>query len=129
MDEIKLPREAAQCVFDALCNSMDFGSGFLDTEDVDALRTLAEAIGVDPAVGTPDSFKSQYPHTFEPANDPDFVAQMFGALEQDVAYATTGTPVAATRIDSAKMPDFVPCKVGTYALRCMKPADHEVHRG
>lgn len=64
---ISLPKEAAQRVFDALVNSMDFGSGFLETDDVKALRTLAEAIDVSPIVGTPREFLPDFPHRFEPA--------------------------------------------------------------
>lgn len=39
-EAITLPLEAARAIFDALVTSMDFGSGFLSTEDVEALRLL-----------------------------------------------------------------------------------------
>lgn len=64
---VSLPKEAARRVFDALVNSMNFGSGFLETDDVKALRVLAEAIGVDPLDGTPREFMPDFPHPFEPA--------------------------------------------------------------
>ena len=59
-----LPFEDAQALFDMVCNSMDFGSGFLETNDVNVLRKVAVAIGVDPMVATPSEFKTQYRHTF-----------------------------------------------------------------
>lgn len=40
--------EAVQIVYDALCNSMDAGSGFLDTDEKLALHTLAKAAGFKP---------------------------------------------------------------------------------
>lgn len=50
--------EAVQVVFDAVIGSMDFGSGFLDTFEVIALRRLAEALGVDPKDATPSQWNS-----------------------------------------------------------------------
>jgi hypothetical protein len=43
---------------------MDFGSGFLDDEEVEMLRRYAEAIGVDPMEATPEPMKCKYgaPH-------------------------------------------------------------------
>lgn len=49
-----------QKVFDTAVNSMNFGSGFLDDEEVEALRECALALGVDPMNGTPDNFKPKY---------------------------------------------------------------------
>jgi hypothetical protein len=40
--------EAVQIIYDALYNSMDAGSGFLDKEEEDALRELAKLAGFDP---------------------------------------------------------------------------------
>ena len=44
------PRLAAalQDVYDTAVNSMDFGSGFLDTEEIENLRILGGAIGAEP---------------------------------------------------------------------------------
>lgn len=122
---ISMGFEAAQRVFDALVSSMDFGSGFLETDDVAALRELAVAIGVDPNVGTPAEFKSQYPHTYEPATDRRQIAYQSGALSQRVAYSVTNSPYTVNDIDDSKMPDFVPCKVGRW---CNKPEGHEIHQ-
>jgi hypothetical protein len=60
----EVPDSVLRILFDALVNSMDFGSGFLDSEDVEALRAVAVMIGVDPMDGTPSDFAHQYPHTF-----------------------------------------------------------------
>lgn len=59
-DETVVKTEHLQILFDALVQSMDFGSGFLDTEEVEALRAIAEDLGVDPMVATPSAFKAQY---------------------------------------------------------------------
>lgn len=37
--------EAVQIVYDAMLASMDFGSGFLDTQEIEALRAMAAAAG------------------------------------------------------------------------------------
>ena len=57
-------RETLEMVFDTAVNSMDFGSGFLDNEEVEALREVAVLLGVDPMVATPLNFACQYgaPH-------------------------------------------------------------------
>ena len=62
--KLELDRETLRVVFDTAINSMDFGSGFLDDEEVKALRAVAVILGVDPMVATPDTFKCKYgsPH-------------------------------------------------------------------
>lgn len=60
MTSISLSFEHAQILFDALSNSMDFGSGFLDNDDIDALRALARAIRVPESEATPDEFMVNY---------------------------------------------------------------------
>lgn len=52
--------EVLQKVFDTAVHSMDFGSGFLDDDEVEALRACAVALGVDPAVATPRNFVCKY---------------------------------------------------------------------
>lgn len=126
--EIKLNKEHAQRIFDALASSMDFGSGFLETEDVEALRALAVAIGVDPNKGTPDEFKAQYPHPFKDATDRVAVAATFGALSHSIAYGDRGIPYAVHHIDQSKMPDYAPCMTGPCGRKCAKPVDDPIHR-
>lgn len=60
---VQLQRDHAQRIFDALVSSLDFGSGFLGDEDVEALRALAVLLGVNPMLGTPREFASSYAHS------------------------------------------------------------------
>ena len=61
-------------VFDTAVHSMDFGSGFLDDEEVAALREVAVILGVDPAEATPRNFTCKYRghHAAEPHLDTPF---------------------------------------------------------
>ncbi len=59
---IEVPTNDLKILFDALVTSMDFGSGFLDTEEVEALRNVAVLLGVDPTDATPTEFAAQHPH-------------------------------------------------------------------
>lgn len=52
-DQVTIPRLTLQIAFDSAVNSMNFGSGFLDREEVEALRAVAVVLGVDPKVATP----------------------------------------------------------------------------
>jgi hypothetical protein len=52
--------EIWQAVFDVAVGSMDFGSGFLDDEEVEALRAAAGILGVDPDTATPRQFICKY---------------------------------------------------------------------
>lgn len=52
-DAIAVPRAVLQVAFDAAVNSLSFTSGFLDDEEVDALRAVAVLLGVDPVTATP----------------------------------------------------------------------------
>ncbi len=54
--KITVPFEALQVVFDTAVTSMDFGSGFLDTEEVNALREIAKILGVPLVVATPEDY-------------------------------------------------------------------------
>lgn len=63
-DTTTIPTEHLRAVFDIAVHSLDFGSGFLDTDEVNHLRAVAESLGVDPLEGTPREFKSTYPHPF-----------------------------------------------------------------
>lgn len=61
---VAMRRDHAQIIFDRLVGSLDFGSGFLYDEDVEALRALAVLLGVDPMTATPSGYQSQYAHHF-----------------------------------------------------------------
>ncbi len=69
---IEVPRHVLAAVFDALVTSMDFGSGFMEDEDVEALRTVAVLLGTDPQEATPYGYRCKYsgthePHPFDPS--------------------------------------------------------------
>lgn len=65
MSKVSIETDDLKALFDLVAQSMDFGSGFLDGEDVVLLRKIAEMIGVDPIAGTPSTHASQYPHVFQ----------------------------------------------------------------
>lgn len=65
-DITEIATEDLRALFDVAVGSMNFTSGFLDTEEVEVLQRAAVAIGVDPMVATPKEFATQYPHDFAP---------------------------------------------------------------
>ncbi len=72
--EMVIDRRLLQIVFDVAVESMDFSSGFLDDEEVDALREVAVVLGVDPMIATPENFKCKFDgkHDFSPRPDGDY---------------------------------------------------------
>lgn len=52
-----IDRETLQVVFDTAVHSLDFSSGFLDHDEVIALRATARLLGVDPEAATPINFR------------------------------------------------------------------------
>ncbi|MFD6636726.1 hypothetical protein ACFWDN_12985 [Micromonospora chalcea] len=64
--ELSVPTVDLQYLFDMVVQSMDFGSGFMETDDVEVLRRFAVLLGVDPMKATPSEFRSQYPHRYDP---------------------------------------------------------------
>lgn len=127
-EQITIPKLTAQILFDSLAGSMDFGSGMLDTEEVEALRGLALAIGVDPVKGTPSEFAGKFPHVFEGETDRTRIAWMVGALKQvSVVTNEYGHTRTENVIDEAGLPDHPPCKVGSYSTKCLKPESDPIH--
>jgi hypothetical protein len=57
---VQVPDAALRALFDIAVSSMDFGSGFLDDEDVAVLRQTAVILGVDPMTATPQKFRCKY---------------------------------------------------------------------
>jgi hypothetical protein len=55
-----------QALLDAISGSLDFGSGFLNNEEVEVMRAVAGLIGVDPDRVTPPEYMCLYRgfHTF-----------------------------------------------------------------
>jgi len=52
--------DLARVALDIAIGSMDFGSGFLDNEEVEALRELAVLLGVDPWQATPPNMRDHF---------------------------------------------------------------------
>lgn len=63
---MEISKEDLQAIFDLAVNSMDFGSGFWDTEETDSARRIAVLLDVNPMEATPHTFKKRYRHDFEP---------------------------------------------------------------
>lgn len=61
---VQVPTEDLKALFDIAVGSLNFSSGFLDSEEVEVLRRTAVLIGVDPMVGTPKEFALRMPHPF-----------------------------------------------------------------
>ena len=106
MTDISVPREDLQALLDTAIGSMDFGSGFLDHEEVDCLRRIAVLLGVDPADATPDEFQSTYPHPFD-------------AQDRRV-YEGPYNPRLAVGGDR-------PWHIEVVCRRCQKPRENEMH--
>lgn len=70
MSKVEIEMEELKQLFDLIVGSLDFGSGFLDNDDVVLLRKLATVLGVNPMVATPYTDRKTYPHAFEPYDDP-----------------------------------------------------------
>lgn len=63
---IAVPTEDLRTLFDIAVGSLNFVSGFLDSDEVDALRRVAVQISVDPMAGTPKEFALRTAHQFVP---------------------------------------------------------------
>jgi hypothetical protein len=60
MEVTEVSGRLLRIVFDVAVRSADFGSGFLDDEEVTALREVAVILGADPADATPGKFLCKY---------------------------------------------------------------------
>lgn len=59
-DEITIRKGDLRALLDIATGSLDFGSGFLDNEQVEVLRKMAPLLGVDPLTVTPHNFLRTY---------------------------------------------------------------------
>lgn len=60
---MEINREILEKVFDTAINSMNFASGFLDHDEVAALRNVAMLLQVNPDIATPRNFQPwKYDH-------------------------------------------------------------------
>lgn len=128
-DLVTMPKEIAQILFDAAVGTMDFGSGMFDTEEVEALRSLAVLIGVDPIKGTPAEFVKHYPHAFKPMTDPHVIERVFDIVRYEWRERSAlGLPpgMVTVRNEGARNIDWVPCQAGAYPY-CQKPETDPIH--
>lgn len=58
-DTLKVRAVDLRAILDALVTSMDFGSGFLDEDEVRSMRRVAELLEVDPNAVTPANWVCQ----------------------------------------------------------------------
>lgn len=129
-EQITIPKLTAQILFDAIAQSMDFGSGFLDTEEVEAMRGLAVALGIDPNKGTPSEFVKHYPHPFKPMTNPDMIERVFGIVRYEWRERNAlGLPpgMVTIRDEGVRNIDWVPCQAGAYSY-CQKPESDPIHK-
>lgn len=63
---VAIPTEDLKALFDIAVGSLNFTSGFLDSDEVAVLRKVAGIIGVDPMVGTPKEFAQRMAHPHVP---------------------------------------------------------------
>jgi hypothetical protein len=75
--------EAVQIVYDALYHSMDAGSGFLSTEEQNALRHLADAAGFDPPTFPGDRCKCGHTHGFHSSGGKCFASKVIRQPEYE----------------------------------------------
>jgi hypothetical protein len=79
-EQVTIPKRYLQELFDLAVNSMDFGSGYWDNDDVVTGRAVAEVLGVDPATATPSEFRKYFAHPFEKRDHSKFFPSHFVVL-------------------------------------------------
>ena len=67
---VQVEFEKLQMLFDIAVGSLNFGSGMLDTDEVNLLRDIAVKLGVDPMEGTPSGFAKYYRHPHKQGRHP-----------------------------------------------------------
>lgn len=72
---ITVPLDVVRALFDTAVGSMDFGSGFLDNDEVEKLRETAKLLGLDPMLGTPREFRATYSHKYQPRELTDWLTK------------------------------------------------------
>jgi hypothetical protein len=62
---VLMPRGNVQEMLDIIVGSLDYGSGVLDQQQIEALRAAAELLGLDPMSATPSEYSKSYPHVYK----------------------------------------------------------------
>jgi hypothetical protein len=123
----------AQRIFDLAVGADNACSGYMDLDDVHAMRRLAVTLGVDPATCTGEEFTAQFPHPFHPGR-PD-LAPFRRTVSLNPPDTANARHVSVTRPESdaeviARLggtPDSL-CDVGPWSGRCGKTADDPIHQ-
>jgi hypothetical protein len=111
-ETVEIEVEKLKMLFDLVVQSMDFGSGFLDHEDVTLLRETAGIIGADPMEATPSEFRKRIQHPYREPNGNPYIS------------ATTGVPALRPCYWCGKKPsDSV--HLAESASAGTDPADHQ----
>jgi hypothetical protein len=121
-EQITIPKLTAQAVLNTVITSTDFDDGMLDAEEVEALRALAVALGVDPAKATPAAFTRHYPHPYRPFDSPADADEALGIRRVIAVQTADGW---TTRRNDEPRP-YEPCSAGW--PRCTKPATDPIHQ-
>lgn len=59
---VLMPRGNVQEMLDIITGSLDYGSDFLDQEQIETLRSVAEMLGLNPMAATPTKYSKFFPH-------------------------------------------------------------------
>lgn len=121
-EPVTIRRGDLRALLDVATGSMDFGSGFLDNEQVEALRKVASVLGVDPIIVTPSNFVCQYggEHQWRPTYNP--LHQRGPTGEEREAEAEL-----LARLDAAKTEVFASRVPAEDALAGLKLIEQEVN--
>lgn len=131
---ISIPKEVARIIFDLAVSADSAASGYMDTEDVTAMRHLAGLLGVDPALCTGSEFAAKFPHKFEPGRDIDQINEFRSWVQEwrpdtgwarNVSVQRPETDEEVLARFGGKLPEI--CKVGRWHSQCGKPADDPIH--
>lgn len=67
---VQVPKALIQVLFDLTTNTMDFGSGFYDDEEQEAMVFLANLLGIDPLLAIQKSHKCMWRAKFLGSDQP-----------------------------------------------------------
>lgn len=131
-ETVTLARDDAQRIFDLAVGADQAASGFMETDDVAAMRRLAVAIGADPKECTGVEFVAQFPHEYLPGV-PDLSEhrQTVSEGRPDIGVAS-GITVTRPETDREilKRLGVTPrevCVVGRWKGRCGKAENDPIH--
>jgi hypothetical protein len=123
MAMIEMDEDDLRRLYDLATDSPLMCSGSFETDDVRVLRRLGRRIGADLSVATPDEFARDFPHAF---NDGIFRRPMRRHQPGRGVDRLETPDETAERVALAH--PSAECLAGSYNRRCMRSADHPIHR-